>query len=158
MLGRIVAEDFRAGRTSSSAERDACQGDWRGAAHLHVVDLVGRPGDAARDPGVAPGPSGEILEVWSGLVFVTLEAVVQASVRLVVRLAGDPAGQTDKQTFLLGIEDVPLPDGGAGGGEAESGQAVPHQLVGDRAQHAAHPRAGGEVLPYVHTQILTQSS
>ena len=77
-----------------------------------------------------PCPTGEILEVRPRFVLVTLQTVVEAAVRLVVRLGGDVAEEADLEALLLGVEDVELPDGHAGLGEAKSHQAVVHQRRG----------------------------
>ena len=59
-------------------------------AVLHVIELVRRSHDGAGYPGVPSCPPREEFKVWSGLVLVTLEAVIEAPVRLVVVLACDP--------------------------------------------------------------------
>ena len=87
-----------------------------------------------------PCPPGEILEVRPRFVLVTLQTVVEAAVRLVVRLGGDVAEEADLEALLLGVEDVELPDGNAGRGEAKSHQAVVHQRGGHGPEEAAHPR------------------
>ena len=74
-----------------------------------------------------PSPTRKEFEVWPGLVLVALQAIIQAPVRLVVGLGGDVAEQADLEALLLGVEDVELPDGDAGLGEAEGHQAVVHQ-------------------------------
>ena len=66
-------------------------------AVLHVVELVRGPRDGAGDAGVAPRAPGEELEVGPRHVLVTLQAVVQAPVRLVVVLAQDPADDAHLQ-------------------------------------------------------------
>ena len=87
-----------------------------------------------------PCPPGEILEVRPRFVLVTLQTVVEAAVRLVVRLGGDVAEEADLEALLLCVEDVELPDGNAGRGEAKSHQAVVHQCRGHGPEEAAHPR------------------
>ena len=87
-----------------------------------------------------PCPTGEILEVWPRLVLVALQTVVETAVGLVVRLGGDVAEEADLEALLLRVEDVELPDGDAGRGEAKSHQAVVHQRGGHRPEEAAHPR------------------
>ena len=77
-----------------------------------------------------PCPTGEILEVWPRLVLVALQTVVETAVGLVVRLRGDVAEEADLEALLLRVEDVELPDGDAGRGEAKSHQAVVHQRGG----------------------------
>ena len=77
-----------------------------------------------------PCPTGEILEVWPRLVLVALQTVVETAVGLVVRLGGDVAEEADLEALLLRVEDVELPDGDAGRGEAKSHQAVVHQRGG----------------------------
>ena len=86
-----------------------------------------------------PCSSREVFEVWSGLVLVALKTIIQAPVRFVVRLGGDVAEEADFEALLLGVEDVELPDGDAGGGEAQGQQAIVHQGGGDGAKEAAHP-------------------
>ena len=86
-----------------------------------------------------PCPARKEFEVWPGLVLVALQAIIQAPVRLVVGLGGDVAEQADLEALLLGVEDVELPDGDAGGGEAQGQQAIVHQGGGDGAKEAAHP-------------------
>ena len=87
-----------------------------------------------------PCPTGEILEVRPRLVLVALQTVVETAVGLVVRLGGDVAEEADLEALLLRVEDVELPDGDAGRGEAKSHQAVVHQRVGHGPEEAAHPR------------------
>ena len=87
-----------------------------------------------------PCPARKEFEVWPGLVLVALQAIIQAPVRLVVGLGGDVAEQADLEALLLGVEDVELPDGHAGRGEAKSHQAVVHQRGGHGPEEAAHPR------------------
>ena len=87
-----------------------------------------------------PCPPGEILEVRPRFVLVTLQTVVEAAVRLVVRLGGDVAEEADFEALLLGVEDVELPDGDAGGREAEGHQAVVHQGGRDGPEEPAHAR------------------
>ena len=87
-----------------------------------------------------PCPTGEILEVRPRLVLVALQTVVETAVGLVVRLGGDVAEEADLEALLLRVEDVELPDGDAGRGEAKSHQAVVHQRGGHRPEEAAHPR------------------
>ena len=74
-----------------------------------------------------PCPAGEVFEVWPRLVFITLQTIIQTSVRFVVWLRRDVAEKADFEALLLGVEDVELPDGDAGLGEAEGHQAVVHQ-------------------------------
>ena len=85
-----------------------------------------------------PCPARKEFEVWPGLVLVALQAIIQAPVRLVVGLGGDVAEQADLEALLLGVEDVELPDGDAGGGEAEGHQAVVHQGGRDCPKESAH--------------------
>ena len=87
-----------------------------------------------------PCPTGEILEVRPRLVLVALQTVVETAVGLVVRLGGDVAEEADLEALLLRVEDVELPDGDAGRGEAKSHQAVVHQRGGHGPEEAAHPR------------------
>merc|ERR1719384_1078253 len=113
---------------------------------LHVVNLVGRPLDCTWYPRVSPCPTGKVFEVWSGFVLVALKTIIQAPGRFVVRLGGDVAEQADLEALLLGVEDVELPDGDAGGGEAQGQQAIVHQGGGDGAKEAAHPGVVREIL------------
>ena len=53
----------------------------------HVVKCPRRPVDRARNSGIASSSARKVLEIWSGFVFVALEAIVQGSVRFVERLA-----------------------------------------------------------------------
>ena len=85
-----------------------------------------------------PCSSREVFEVWSGLVLVALKTIIQASVRFVVRFGGDVAEEADFKALLLGVEDVELPDGDAGGGEPEGHQAVVHQGGRDGPKESAH--------------------
>ena len=62
---------------------------------LHVIELVRRSHDCAGYPGVPSCSPGEEFKVGSGLVLVTLEAVIEAPVRLVVVLARDPTPNTE---------------------------------------------------------------
>ena len=62
-----------------------------------------------------PCPAGEVFEVWPRLVLVALQAIIQASIGFVVWLRGDVAEEADLEALLLGVEDVELPDGDAGG-------------------------------------------
>ena len=87
-----------------------------------------------------PCSTREVFEVWPGLVLVALKTIIQASVRFVVRLGGDVAEEADFEALLLGVEDVELPDGDAGGGEPESHQAVVHQGGRDGPEESAHAR------------------
>ena len=57
---------------------------------LHVVKLVWRSHDGAGDAGVTSGSTGEEFEVWPRVVLVTLETVIETSVRFIVILSGDP--------------------------------------------------------------------
>ena len=79
-------------------------------AVLHVVELVRGPRDGAGDAGVAPRAPGEELEVGPRHVLVTLQAVVQAPVRLVVVLAQDPADDAHLQqdTLVMSIAEGSL--------------------------------------------------
>ena len=43
--------------------------------------------DRARNSGIASSSARKVLEIWSGFVFVALEAIVQGSVRFVERIA-----------------------------------------------------------------------
>ena len=61
---------------------------------LHVIELLRRSLNSAGDPGVTPRPPGEEFKVRPGLVLVTLEAVIEAPVRLVIILACDPTPNT----------------------------------------------------------------
>ena len=64
-------------------------------AVLHVIELVWWSHDGTGYPGVPSCPPGEEFKVWSGLVLVTLEAVIEAPVRLVVVLPRDPTPNTE---------------------------------------------------------------
>ena len=86
-----------------------------------------------------PCPTREILEVRPRFVLIALQTVIETAVGLVVRLGGDVAEEADFEALLLGVEDVELPDGDAGGGEAQGHQAIVHQGGGDCAKEAAHP-------------------
>jgi len=121
---------------------------------LHVVNLVGRPLDCTWYPRVSPCPTGKVFEVWSGFVLVALKTIIQAPVRFVVRLGGDVAEEADFEALLLGVEDVELPDGDAGGGEPEGHQAVVHQGGRDGPEEPAHARVVREILTDVDTKIL----
>ena len=83
-----------------------------------------------------------------------MQTVVQAAVRLVVRLPGDPAEDTEVPALLPGLQDVELPDGDAGHGEAQADEAVPHESVGDKAERPTGPDWLCEVLFDVNTQVL----
>ena len=87
-----------------------------------------------------PCSAREVFEVWSGLVLVALKTIIQAPVRFVVRLGGDVAEEADFKALLLGVEDVELPDGDAGGGEPEGHQAVVHQGGRDGPEESTHAR------------------
>ena len=64
-------------------------------AVLHIIDLLRRSLNCAGDPGVTPRPPGEEFKVRPRLVLVTLEAVIEAPVRLVIILACDPTPNTE---------------------------------------------------------------
>ena len=69
---------------------------------LHVIELLLRSLDGARDPGVAPRPPREEFEVWPGLVLVTLQTVIEAPVWLVIILSCDPAPNAElRQVTIL---------------------------------------------------------
>ena len=123
-------------------------------AVLHVVELVWGPRDGAGDAGVAPRAPGEELEVGPRHVLVTLQAVVQAPVGLVVWLPADPAKDAESPALLPGLLDVELPDGDAGHGEPEADEAVPHQSRREEAESPASPDWLRQVLLDVNTEIL----
>ena len=87
-----------------------------------------------------PCSTREVFEVWPGLVLVALQTIIQASVGFVVRFGGDVAEEADLEALLLGVEDVELPDGDAGGGEPEGHQAVVHQGGRDGSEESARAR------------------
>ena len=111
-------------------------------AVLHLVKLLRRSLNSAADARVTTGPSGEKFKVRSGPVLVTLQAVVQTPVRLVVWFPGHPAQDTEVPALLAGLEDVELPDGDAGHREPQADQAVPHQSVREEAEGPAGPEPG----------------
>lgn len=123
-------------------------------AVIHVVKLLGRPLYSAADPGVTTGPTREELEVRSRFVLVTLEAVIEASVRFVVWFPRDPAQDTETPALLPGLQDVELPDGDAGHGEPQPDEAVPHESVGHDTEGPAGPDGLGEVLLEVDPEVL----
>ena len=123
-------------------------------AVLHVVKLLRRSLYGAADARVTTGPSREEFKVRPRLVLVTLQAVIQAPVRLVVWLPADPAEDAEIPALLPGLLDVELPDGDAGHGEAEADEAVPHQSRREEAESPADPDWLRQVLLDVNTEIL----
>jgi len=121
---------------------------------FHIINLIRRALYCAWYARVSPCPTGEILEVRPRLVLVALQTVVETAVGLVVRLGGDVAEEADLEALLLRVEDVELPDGDAGRGEAKSHQAVVHQRGGHGPEEAAHPRVVREILTDVDAKVL----
>ena len=121
---------------------------------LHVVKLLRWSLNGAADARVTTGPTWEKFKVWPRLVLVTLQAVVEAAVRLVVWFPRHPAEDTEIPALLPGLEDVELPDGDAGHGEPQPNQAVPHQSVREEAERPAVPDWLSEVLFDENTEIL----
>ena len=68
---------------------------------LHVIELLLGSLDCARDPGVTSCPPGEEFEVWSGLVLVTLQTVIEAPIWLIIVLACDPTPNAELQKVTI---------------------------------------------------------
>jgi len=78
------------------------------------------------DAGVAPGSTGVVLEVGSGLVLVALETVVERAVRQVEGLVHDQRLDADAEAATPRVDNVVLPDGNAVVTEAQSLKATRH--------------------------------